>query len=208
MPKLSRLNIAKRGRRLVLLGLLAASGVGTGYVAVDRSAGGIGAAKAAVMAALADPLSVFSDRSPGARSPGALTQTKPARERTLAQVRERRHPAGAETPVEHVLASMRERPPFLDEGAIPFDQVAGPLASPADIANPVPSVPGPGPIPSVFPPIITGPGPVNPPPVTPPVTPPVISVPEPATWGMMILGFFGIGMALRRRSRPTAAANS
>jgi hypothetical protein len=31
------------------------------------------------------------------------------------------------------------------------------------------------------------------------------AVPEPATWALMILGFAGIGVALRRRSRPTLA---
>jgi hypothetical protein len=30
-------------------------------------------------------------------------------------------------------------------------------------------------------------------------------VPEPATWGMMLLGFAGIGMAMRRRRRPALA---
>jgi hypothetical protein len=30
------------------------------------------------------------------------------------------------------------------------------------------------------------------------------AVPEPATWAMMLLGFAGIGMSLRRR-RPTLA---
>jgi hypothetical protein len=30
-------------------------------------------------------------------------------------------------------------------------------------------------------------------------------VPEPATWGMMLLGFAGMGMALRRRRRPVLA---
>ena len=30
-------------------------------------------------------------------------------------------------------------------------------------------------------------------------------VPEPATWGMMLLGFTGIGMAIRRRRRPRLA---
>lgn len=32
-----------------------------------------------------------------------------------------------------------------------------------------------------------------------------ISVPEPGTWGLMLLGFAGIGMALRRRRRPALA---
>jgi hypothetical protein len=30
-------------------------------------------------------------------------------------------------------------------------------------------------------------------------------VPEPATWGMMLLGFAGIGFAMRRRSRSSGA---
>ena len=33
----------------------------------------------------------------------------------------------------------------------------------------------------------------------------VAAVPEPATWGMMLIGFAGIGMALRRRRRPALA---
>jgi hypothetical protein len=31
------------------------------------------------------------------------------------------------------------------------------------------------------------------------------AVPEPATWGLMLLGFGGMGMMLRRRRRPTLA---
>jgi hypothetical protein len=34
---------------------------------------------------------------------------------------------------------------------------------------------------------------------------PVGGVPEPATWGMMLLGFAGIGMALRRSRRRNGA---
>ena len=34
-----------------------------------------------------------------------------------------------------------------------------------------------------------------------------MGLPEPATWGLMILGFGGIAGALRRRARPTTAAN-
>jgi hypothetical protein len=30
-------------------------------------------------------------------------------------------------------------------------------------------------------------------------------VPEPATWALMLLGFGGIGMALRRRRKPALA---
>ena len=35
---------------------------------------------------------------------------------------------------------------------------------------------------------------------------PVSPVPEPATWGMLILGLFGVGAALRRRARKPANA--
>ena len=31
------------------------------------------------------------------------------------------------------------------------------------------------------------------------------AVPEPATWALMILGFAGVGMAMRRRRRPVLA---
>ena len=31
------------------------------------------------------------------------------------------------------------------------------------------------------------------------------AVPEPATWGMMLLGFAGMGLAMRRRRRPALA---
>ncbi len=36
-------------------------------------------------------------------------------------------------------------------------------------------------------------------------TPPPPAVPEPATWGLMIVGFGGIGMAMRRRQGPRLA---
>ncbi len=46
----------------------------------------------------------------------------------------------------------------------------------------------------------------EPPTVTPPVIPPVSAVPEPATWAMMIIGFFGLGAAIRsNRARPSTS---
>jgi len=33
----------------------------------------------------------------------------------------------------------------------------------------------------------------------------VAPVPEPATWAMMLIGFAGVGMAMRRRRRPALA---
>jgi hypothetical protein len=36
---------------------------------------------------------------------------------------------------------------------------------------------------------------------------PVAAVPEPSTWAMMVLGFFGLGfMAYRRKSKPALMA--
>lgn len=80
------------------------------------------------------------------------------------------------------------------------------------VGPPVPPV-GP-PVPPVGPPVVPliPPGPPippvtpEPPVVTPPVIPPVSAVPEPATWAMMIIGFFGLGAAIRsNRARPSTS---
>lgn len=71
-----------------------------------------------------------------------------------------------------------------------------PTPTPTPTTTPTPGVPGtPTPTPT------TTPTPVNPGP--PPVNPPG-PVPEPATWLMFILGWAGIGGALRRRKRAAA----
>lgn len=65
-----------------------------------------------------------------------------------------------------------------------------------------PAPPGGGP-PPILPPN-EGPPPVLPPdsgPPPPPLTPPVAGVPEPATWALSIIGFFGLGSALRSQRR-------
>lgn len=173
----------------------------------------------AIAAALADPLSVFSARSPGGRAPGALTQTKPARSK------------GAQRPVElaevfpseRVLSNIRTRQP--DEFApadLPDALFIGPVAGPVGggavpgIDTLAPVLPtGVGSVPIFTPggigPIVPGGGggggtgepptttPVEP---TPPVTP---SVPEPTTWLMMIAGFFAVGLGLRSRRRAIVA---
>jgi hypothetical protein len=33
----------------------------------------------------------------------------------------------------------------------------------------------------------------------------VTAVPEPQTWAMLLVGFFGVGFALRTRKRPTVS---
>ncbi|MFT3976405.1 MAG: PEP-CTERM sorting domain-containing protein [Sphingomonas bacterium] len=185
------------------MALLAVSGLGTGYLASSHGGkGGIGAANAATIPAPFDLLAMFSGRSPGARDPGALTQTK-VRERVAANVRSRPPGAagapGAGVPEERVLTSLRERPLTTGEpGAgfdnLPFSAVDGPLVS-ATNPSPLGGTP-PGSL--VAPPLAV-------PPTT--TTPPVAAVPEPATWMMMMIGLFGLGSALRRRERRVVLAD-
>ncbi len=200
------MKIGKRGKGLILVALLAVSGAGTGYLASSHGGkGGIGAANAATIPAPFDLLAMFSGRSPGARDPGALTQTK-VRERVAANVRSRPPAAGAPgagAPEERVLTSLRERPLTTGEpGAgfdnLPFSAVDGPLV---DATNP--STPGGGtsPGPVVAPPLVVPPTP------TPTPTPPVAAVPEPSTWMTMMIGLFGLGIALRRRGQRAVFAD-
>jgi hypothetical protein len=72
-------------------------------------------------------------------------------------------------------------------------QVQPPLIGPPDVPPVIIAPPGP--------PVVGPPGGGPPPVMTPPgTTPPVTAaVPEPSTWAMMILGFLGVGGALRAR---------
>ncbi|MBL8769751.1 MAG: PEPxxWA-CTERM sorting domain-containing protein [Phenylobacterium sp.] len=96
---------------------------------------------------------------------------------------------------------------------LPFDDlgtddevIIGPPGTPLfppDIDEP-PLIPE-GVLPPTVPP---GPPPLGEPPVGPPpppvVEPPTTAVPEPGTWLLMILGFGGVGAALRRRAAARA----
>ena len=92
--------------------------------------------------------------------------------------------------------------------------VTPPVVTPPVVTPPV--VTPPAPPPDMPPPVVT---PVTLPPDTPPGSPPPDSppdtplpppppappsapVPEPAAWAMLLVGFFALGAALRRRSRP------
>ena len=93
------------------------------------------------------------------------------------------------------------RPPFTPPGVTPPDQppFTPPGVTPPDQPPFVPPDQPPGPPPFV-PPII----PPDQPPIVPPGGPqppdkPPGAIPEPSTWGMMILGFFGLGAVLRAR---------
>jgi hypothetical protein len=176
---------------------------------LDASAG----AAAASTGTDADPAAILARRSPGARPAGALTQTKPRRVAS----RSRRAPF---VPRERVLSGERVRP-----GA-PGAEGLGPLASDPVIVGPplylANGLPGVSPTGGLAPAGPIGPGGTILPPLTPgigggvlppddgagggddPTTPPVASVPEPVSWAMMIVGFFGVGGVLRRRRGAVA----
>lgn len=177
-----------------------------------------------LVAVLKDPLSLFAERSPGGRAEGALI---PVKERVLSTIRER-DPAGTlpgvddpvvagvpegaapggPAPEERVLSGEREGLPggggapggfggpggFAPFGGGPGGLIPEPLATtfpgtpPTGPGDGDPGTDGPG-----FPPAPPPPGIFDPPGVSP--------VPEPATWAMMLLGFFAIGAAIRRRTR-------
>ena len=161
--------------------------------------------KAKVAYVLRDPLSLFAERSPGGRRPGALLSTKTGFK-----------------PHERVLPSVRERPDTIPEtgapvfstpqdfesppGTLPEGQPGGPPAYGPPFSNTPFFYPGPppeGPPPTGTPP--GGTPPQGPPgtPTTPttPSGPPTdtIPIPEPATWLMLVAGIVAIGAAARRR---------
>jgi hypothetical protein len=169
-----------------------------------------------LVAVLKDPLTLFAERSPGGRAEGALLPTKLPRERVLSTVRDR-DPAGtlpgvddpvvagvpaatgpAAAPEERVLSGVREGLPGGGPGSFaPFGAGPGGLI-PENFGTAPPSGGGPG--------MPGDPGPDGPGNPGIPGTPPGVldpgggaPVPEPATWAMMILGFFSIGAAIRRR---------
>lgn len=194
---------ARAWKAPLVAGALLATGVGVGTLTLLPGAGSKGVIAAAAEA-LADPSKLFAARSPGAREAGALYDTKPARERVAAL------PPGSVTGLppatERVLTNVRDRPtPYVDlppVGSLPFVDVPG-VVTPALPGALPPALPGGGfPGGGLLPGGGTGgggggggggdiPG--------------VPGIPEPTTWAMMILGFFGIGAAMRRRRRGSRA---
>jgi hypothetical protein len=181
---------------------------------------------AAIAEVIKDPLSLLADRSPGSRPEGALFSTKQAKEKPFNPVEmvlagERtRPPLAEETAPGADLADLMPNPllaiapealplPFSAPEDAPFVPTGGPSfvgggAPGPGILIPIgdlppstgspPSTGGPG-----TPPDCCSPGtPGNP---TPPVTP---AIPEPATWLMLILGFFMVGGSLRASARRAA----
>jgi hypothetical protein len=191
---------------------------GAAFVGVSGPSGAVAMASAAVM----DPLSVLSGRSPGARDAGSLHQTKPgmARRVPTARVLTPVRPAGPDVvPVAPGLPVIDADVPA---GFLPGVPVDTGLVPPVDLATPFvggggfgPGVVGGGGLIGGGGGFIGGGGGggggvVTPPTdgvVTPPVDggTPVSPVPEPATWLSMIVGFAFVGASMRRRRRMAVA---
>lgn len=199
-------------RTLVLVPFLAGLSFGAVVELGHPANGNVGAAGGgggALMAALEDPLALFDTRSPGGRGAGALLSTKPG--------------LAAAGPEERVLADVRQRDPGIapgtdpvfgigpdaitPSGSPPLDDpgIGGPPSggSPSDPSSGDPfgapsSAPfSSGPGESLIQPYSAG---------APPGDPGIPAVPEPATWAMLIIGFFAVGAVLRRRARDKADA--
>jgi hypothetical protein len=196
---------ALRKSLVVLVAMSLTAGLGYG-LSTPKTA-------AFITAALADPLSVLSKRSPGARSSAALNQTKkpksahPQRAQELADV----------FPKERVLSNVRTRAPVIPDGAEQYTNalLTTPVSSIGDgtIAD-FGGLPGGGaptggfispfnPGGVGFLPGGGGGGGGGGVPITPGL-PPIPAVPEPTTWLMVIAGLFAVGAALR--ARPTLVA--
>ena len=162
--------------------------------------------KDGIVATLLDPLSLFAGRSPGERE-GALLPTKLAKagpeERVLSEVRDRDpgigDPAGAAPPDPGLLPDAG-LPGAPAEGALPGGGDPGGSFAPFGPPFGGAGDPGGGFIPagrSFAPPPGGGGGGVVPPPDGGIPS----GVPEPGTWAVMILGFFAVGWAMRRRAQ-------
>jgi hypothetical protein len=156
---------------------------------------------AAVAAAVADPLSLLAQRSPGGRDPGAKFSTKGGK-KTAAQG----NPASPFQDPQAYFAQPFDGMPDIDMPLLPLgpDQIVPvpdmALAGPPGVFSPI-GGPGMGvPVPGGLTPRPTTPTP----PTTPPTTVPL--VPEPATWAMLIFGFFAAGLALRRNANSLRRA--
>ena len=171
---------------------------------------------AAVSAAFADPLSVFAERSPGARAEGALTQSKPARKAVPGPSGQPASSKGRSAPTQGAGQIDPGVPPAFEAidlgqsgdeasadgvGFVPFE--TGPFGRGGSGAGFAIDGLGGG--------AIGGGGLVPPSPPggvpLPDPTPPVSAVPEPQTWLMMLVGFFLLGAALRSR-RPAGVASA
>lgn len=197
---------AKRSKRWKRAALLTPVLVGLSFVAVFEGgypAAGKAGTKGGLFAALADPLSLFAERSPGGRGAGPLLSTKPPHERVLSEVRDRDPDPGIAPGIDPVFGLAPDG--LAPGGGAPGGDPGG--APPVDGGlpggDPFGGAPSSGPFgfnpgQPEFLPFSPGPsGPSGP-------GPGIGAVPEPATWAMLILGFFAVGAAMRRRARKEA----
>lgn len=167
-----------------------------------------GKGMSAVAAAARDPLSLIALRSPGGRA-GLLQQTKPGRKPPpLADRGLKKPPPPAEglteTPTGEGLPP--PAPVFAIREVIPPPPGPPDTPAPAFPVELAPPTPGPEDTPGVGGPFVEVPGGgsgFTPPTGAIPIveTPGGPGVPEPSVWATLIVGFFGIGAALRARRR-------
>lgn len=174
----------------------------TSYVGIRAANNGV-----SMQEVLADPMSVFSSRSPGVRQVGNLTKTKAAYARISPSTSAFEEfgtgdPAPAYEGFLSSPGSAISEPP-LEVPAAFGEMPLGDLVQPNTGFGPQSFGGGAGgPIGQIIPPIGTFPVPQVPPPG------PGTEVPEPGTWLMMIAGFFAIGSMLRRRNNQLAKAGT
>lgn len=183
----------------------------------------------AAAAELPDALSLLAARSPDGRADGNLRTSKPRRMPLVATGGPSRALGAPFVPEERVLAGVRTRAPEFpapDTGGGPDADLAQnnmPTIEgiPEDFAPFMGPRLGGGsggfvptnsfldaipPVPPEFPELpLIPPGPPAPPSPPPPPAP-VLAIPEPATWFSIMLGFFALGGALRRRRASTRPA--
>lgn len=187
---------------LLVATTLGLSGLGIFSKAPGISSGTEALAKARdALAKASDMAAMLAERSPGARTTAELTKTKrkhlasQPHERALGKIRRPVLPSQFLKALAPGLETA-DVPPVVD-----LNPLIGPIAPPITLAEISPGdtlagPPGPG-FPGI--PIAGGGGSIFSPPPT--NTPPIIlppAVPEPATWAMMLLGFLGLGVQLRR----------
>ena len=178
------------------------SGLGVFSKAIGISSGTEALAKARdALAKASDMAAMLAERSPGARTTAELTKTKrkhlasQPHERALGKIRRPVLPSQFLKALAPGLETA-DLPPVVD-----LNPLIGPTAPPITLAeiSPGDTLAGPPGPSSPGIPIAGGGGPIfSPPPMNtpPPILPP--AVPEPATWAMMLLGFLGLGVQLRR----------
>lgn len=216
---LSQRGVTKKRVAIAFAGLVA--GVVVTTVAADSLIQG-GRGAAALAAAVHDPMSLFAQRSPGARGHGALSQTKIAR--LAPAFSERLGPPIIPAPEKIAttdIGSMPEETALtpVAEGLIAETPISFGAVAPTPLAGDIGTSAGPGA--SVSTPFLggggtsahfaspNGPGGLPdiasaPPSSITEVAEPQAPVPETSVWVMMILGFFAVGRALRVQARRQA----